>query len=218
MAQGTSGVAAAGDDFAFIVTSAGRAAVLLRSDTPAGGHRAAPPSRSDAHEAGELDFDTNGDLWLCVAAGSPGTWRKLSGATAAGAFHAVTPGRVYDSRLAVPGPAAPLAGGSERTVSVRDRRSVDDGSVALADFVPAGATAISANVTVVDTVGAGFLTANPGGVHDVGAATINWSASGQILNNGVILTLDANRELNVIAGPGPAAATHVVIDVTGYYR
>ena len=103
-------------------------------------------------------------------------------------------------------------------MSVRDRRSTVDGVVALADFVPAGATAIAANVTVVNTVGAGFLTANPAGVHEINAATINWSATGQILNNGVILTLDAARELNVIAGGGASASTDFVIDVTGYYR
>ncbi len=216
--DGRVGVAATGSDYAFAVTGAGRSGLRLSAATHTSGMRAAPSLRTDTHDVGELDMDANGDLWWCVAAGTPGTWRKLSGPSSAGAFHAVTPGRVYDSRVATPGPIAPLAAGAERTVSVRDRRSTVDGSVTLADFVPAGATAIAANVTVVDTVGAGFLTANPGGVHDVNAATINWSASGQILNNGVILTLDAGRELNVIAGGGTGTATHFVIDVTGYYR
>ena len=63
----------------------------------------------------------------------------------------------------------------------------------------------------------GFLTVNPGGTVTINAATINWSASGQILNNGVTLTLNASRELTVIAGGSAGAATDFVIYVTGFY-
>ena len=86
-----------------------------------------------------------------------------------------------------------------------------------ANFVPAGATAISANVTVVETVQSGFLAVNPGGNAIVNAATVNWYESGQILNNGVMLTLNANREITVIAGGIAGASTHFVIDVNGYF-
>jgi len=48
--------------------------------------------------------------------------------------------------------------------------------------------------------------------------TVNWFGSGQILNNGVTLTLNAQRELTIIAGGDTTAGTHIVIDVTGYYR
>jgi hypothetical protein len=215
LAQGMYGGVVSGQ-YGLVCASADSALIMLRPATRTAGDRVAPPSRTDAHLAGELDLDANYDVWLCTADGTPGTWRKIGGRTTAGAFHAITPGRVYDSRLDQPSPAARLSSGEERTISVRDQRALTNGAVTLADLVPAGATAISANVAVVDTIGAGFLCANPGGVHTIGAATVNWWASGQILNNGVILTLDASRQLNLIVGGGGSA--HIVVDVTGYFR
>lgn len=216
---GGRGVSGDGATYALVASAAGTAALLLGSTVHGGAtSRIAPPLRTDAHVVGEIDIDGDGAVWLCTAAGSPGTWRKIAGPTTAGAFHPVTPGRVYDSRVADPGPAVPIWSGDRRTVSVASRRALDTGVVDLADFVPSGATAITANVTVANTVGSGFLTVNPGGVTTVGAATINWWATGQILNNGVTLTLDGDRRLTIVAGGSSAATTDVIIDVTGYYR
>ncbi len=174
-----------------------------------------PSTRSDAHLVGEME-NVDGDLWWCVVAGTPGTWRKISGAGSAGAFHALTPGRVYDSRQLLPSSGA-LASGSGRTVSVADRRNaaLTTGAVVEANFVPAGATAVAANVTITNTVSSGYLVCNPGGITTVGASTINWSSSNLNLANGVILTLDAARQLTVVAGGG--GSTDFIIDITGYY-
>ena len=178
---------------------------------------AAPATRTTvAYVKGDVVEDDGGNLWLCVADGTPGTWRKLAGPTAAGAFHAITPHRVYDSRVPVPSPGALGAGGS-KTISIKDGRDITTGNVDLPDLIPAGATAITANVTVVSTVNAGFLAVNPGGVTTVSAATVNWFASGQILNNGVNITINANREVTVVAGGGTGSQTDFVIDATGYY-
>jgi hypothetical protein len=163
-------------------------------------------------------LDVNADHSLWWASGF-GVWQKLAGPGTAGAFHPVTPGRVYDSRAALPA-AGGLVGGGSRVVSVADRRNLDTGAVVEANFVPAGATAVSANVTVVNTVGSGFVVANPGGVVTVGAATVNWFSSGQILNNGVILKLGSgvnDRKLTLVAGGGAGASTDIVIDITGYW-
>lgn len=162
---------------------------------------------------GALQPDTAGNLWYCVAAGSPGTWRKLAGANTAGAFHALTPGRVYDSRAPQPAQGA-LSGGQNRTITVKDRRDAN-GAVDLADFVPPGATAVAANVTVQTQSGSGFLAVNPGGTASADSSTINWSAAGQLLANGVTLTLNANRELTVVCGGG--GSTEFIIDISGYY-
>ncbi|MCU1358905.1 MAG: hypothetical protein JWN99_194 [Ilumatobacteraceae bacterium] len=164
--------------------------------------------------AGALNPDTAGNLWYCVAGGTPGTWRKIAGTATAGAFHALTPGRVYDSRATAPTPGL-LASGANRTVSVADRRDTGNGSVAQANFVPAGATAVSANITVTDTVGAGYLAINPGGNTTVNASAINWSGPNQNLANGLTLTLNANREISVIGGGG--GSTNFIIDILGYY-
>ena len=177
-----------------LAKGSGRANVLLTAEGAAG------PARAAAHVAGEIVCDAAGDLWFCASGGSPGSWRKLAGVATAGAYHAIVPSRVHDSRVGTPAPGGALAVGNNRLVSLRDRRALDTGAVLTADIVPAGATAVTANVTVVDTVGSGFLTINPGGNLTVAAATINWTEAGQILNNGVNLTLSALREVTVIAG------------------
>jgi hypothetical protein len=189
---------------------AGRAGALQVSTWLIG----APPDRGIAFEPGVIEADAQGDLWFCYKGGNPGDWRKITGRSTAGAFHAVAPGRVYDSRAAAPSPGT-ITGGQSRTISVADKRNPDTGAVTLANLVPAGATAIAANVTIVSTDGAGFVVCNPGGITSVDASTINWSAPGQALANGVILALDDQRRLTIVAGGG---STHVIIDVTGYFR
>lgn len=178
-----------------------------------------PPTRTDAHQRGEIDTDSAGDLWYCVTAGTPGTWRKLSGATTAGTFHAITPTRVYDSRRAEPAPGV-LATGASRTVSVKDGRNIDTGAVDTTklNIVPAGATAIACNITAVNTVGAsGFLTVNPGGVTTISAASVNWSGT-QVVNNGIVAAINpATLQVTVVCG-GTGASCNFVLDVTGYWR
>jgi hypothetical protein len=138
------------------VGAAGKAQLLLRPDT------APPLQRTDAHEAGEIIFGGAPDLslWVCIESGSPGKWRKLAGPSTAGTFHPLSPGRVYDSREAAPAPGA-LSTGQNRLISVADRRNITGGAVAQTNFVPAGATAVAANVTIVSASGAGFVAINP---------------------------------------------------------
>lgn len=170
--------------------------------------------------AGAIVPDTTGNLWYCTVGGTPGTWKNLVPQPivfpTAGTFTGVVPTRVYDSREALPSQGL-LATGTSRTLSIKDGRAIAGGAVTLPDLVPNGAKAITANVTVVNTVSAGFLAVNPGGNTTVSAATVNWFSSGQILNNGVNITINpVNREVTVIAGGGTGAATDFVIDVTGY--
>ena len=174
-----------------------------------------PPQRTgEFFTAGSLDSDATGGLWYCVADGTPGTWRKLAGTASAGTFHPVTPGRVYDSRKAAPQPGV-LAGGANRTVSAADRRDLNTGAVVEANFVPAGATAVAANVTIVSQSGDGYLAINPGGDTTVNASAINWTAGGQIPANALPLKLNGNRQVTVVAGGG--GSTHFIVDVLGYY-
>jgi hypothetical protein len=174
-----------------------------------------PPT--GASTVGTLARDAASNLWYCTASGTPGTWINLARALAPLVFFPLTPYRAYDSREALPA-QGPLAMGNTRTIVIKDQRAVTGGAVTTADRVPAGATAITANITVVNTVSGGFLTANPGGNLVVTAATINWSETGQILNNGVTLAIGAAaRDLSIIAGGSAGAQTDFVIDVTGYF-
>lgn len=175
---------------------------------------APPAASSHAYEAGEMTQGPGGVLWYCVESGTPGKWRTLSAPSGAGSFYAVTPARVYDSRRSTYPLNGVLSGGQNRMLSVASSYDTN-GAILNDNFVPFGATAVFANVTVVDTVGAGYLAINPGGTTAVAASTINWSANGQELANGISLTLNASREITVVNGSG--GSTQFIIDITGYW-
>lgn len=206
-----------GNGYGLAALFSGRASLFLRTTNSLFGTllKSPPPTRTNQHLAGEIETDSNGDVWYCAADGTPGTWRKLAGPATAGAFHPVTPFRVYDSRAAAPAPGT-ITGGANRSLSVADARNIDTGAVVTANAVPAGATAIACNLTIVNTVGGGFLTVNPGGTTAVTAASINWSTNGQVLNNGIIAAINpTTRQVTVVAGGG--GTCDFVLDVTGYY-
>jgi hypothetical protein len=169
--------------------------------------------KSGTHAAGELYVDSAGRLFYCRAGGTPGTWSELT-APPPPSLHPVVPARVYDSRVPQPSPGA-LAAGQNRTISVANGRDIASGAVTTPDLVPGGATAIAYNVTVTNTVNAGFLTLNPGGIVAVTSSTINWSASGQILTAGNTVAIPANRQVTFVAGG--TGSTDFVLDVVGYY-
>ena len=195
---------------AVVVRASGIAALHLPSNNPA------PPTRvGPSFQAGDVEFDTDGTLWICTADGSPGQWRRLGGTTTAGSFTAIAPTRVYDSRAPQPAPG-PLANMATRTISVADGRDAS-GTVTAPAIVPPGATAVAANLTVVNTVGTNNICANPGGTITHGASTINWFASGQTLANGVTLAISVDRALTLVAGAQGGSAD-VIVDITGYWR
>ena len=119
------------------------------------------------------------------------------------------PVRVYDSRpgnLPNTAPKTPLVGGTPRTNIAAN----NNGS-----GVPVGARAILANVTVVNTVGSGFLLLYKNGISVPLASTVNWSSSGQVLANGTTVALDAQARFSAFVGSG--AQTDFFVDVLGYY-
>ena len=184
----------------------GRAALYLNgTGTP-------PLTRIDAHKVGEVDIDTNHDVWVCVATGTPGVWRKLTGPQAAGSFHSLNPVRAFDSRW--PG-GAKLASGGTKIVVIADGHDLVSGVVNQPNVVPAGATAIAYNLTVTDTVSSGFLAVAPGSASTVTASSINWSATGQNLANGLIVAVDTSRQVRVFGGGG--GSTDYIIDIAGYF-
>ena len=203
----SNGIGVLGDGGIGAQLAGSRAAVFLSGTT-----NTPPLTRVDAHKVGEIDIDSNADVWVCVVAGSPGTWRKLTGPTAAGAFHAINPVRVFDSRF--PG-GVKINSGETKLVSVADGHDLVTGVVNQPNAVPAGASAIAFNLTVTDTVGAGFLTVAPGTASTVTASSINWSASGQNLANGLVVAVDSSRQVRVFAGGG--GSTNFIIDVAGYF-
>jgi len=205
------GVAGSASSGLGMTAQGGRGAIRLDPEVGA-----EPPTRVGSYQVGVLDTDGSGNVWYCYQSGTPGKWRKLAGAGTAGAFHPITPTRVYDSRAAAPSPGL-LASGNNRLVSVADGRD-NNGTVTAANIVAAGATAVAANITITGTTGGfGYLAINPGGNTVEGASTINWSAAGLTTANGVTLTLNATRQLTVICGGAADANTQFIVDIAGYY-
>ena len=87
--------------------------------------------------------------------------------------------------------------------------------------IPADIKAVTFNLTVTQTLGAGFLALIPAEAPFAGVSTINWTTRDlDIANNGTVGT-GVYRDgtpgcLSVLCG-GADAATYFIIDITGYY-
>jgi len=86
---------------------------------------------------------------------------------------------------------------------------------------PDEAVAVTYNVTVTETVGGGFLQVDGFEFATGVTSTVNWTGDGvTIANSGVAQLTEADGDpaaLGIQIGGGPTAATHVVLDITGYY-
>lgn len=179
-----------------------------------------PTASTEFHRGGEFyaraasDSGLAVELFFCTVGGTPGTWVQIAGPGQPGSFRAITPARAYDSRSLQPGPGV-LTAGSKRVIDLTESRDLATGAP-TGVLVPEGATAVAFNLAVVGTNGGGFLSVVPGrSAATFGAATINWSESGQILNNGSIVQVFSDREVSVFAGG--SGSTDFVIDVTGFW-
>ena len=75
---------------------------------------------------------------------------------------------------------------------------------------------MSITFTVTQTEGTGgFVAVRPAGTLYEGTSSINWFGPEQNFATTVISALGGDRQLNLWGGQ---ASTHVVVDVTGYYR
>jgi hypothetical protein len=177
--------------------------VRMRSSGPQ------PPSRSSSAQAGDLVVDSGRILWMCVANGTPGTWRRISGPAAAGAFHPLTtPIRVYDSR-----PGTQPAVGSKTPLAANVARPID--CSANGSGVPAGAIGVLATLLVVNTTKAtGNLTLWANGIPVPATNNVLWTNAGDRASVLTYTGLDAAARCQVRANQ----TTDVVLDVVGYYR
>lgn len=131
-------------------------------------------------------------------------------APSAGTLHLLpTPLRSYDSRADA---AGKLAAASTRTVSVlTGKDSVGTSQLAA----PAGSTAVLVTITATETDGPGYLTAYSASLTTVpSTSNLNWITPGQTVAVSTTVAVSVDSALKLTAGP---AATHVVVDVIGYY-
>lgn len=152
-----------------------------------------------SHARGEQRMES-GNLWLCTASGTPGTWRKIAGNNTAGSLHLLNaPVRAYDSRVSQGG-TGPLTPSTAETVDMSPAG------------IPIGTTAALVNLTIVVPPTAGFAVLWSNGASQPVASSINFAA-GQVLGNNVTTRVDSNRMAQIFSH----SATEYVVDVIGYY-
>ena len=173
-----------------------------------------PPAAGFGYWAGEQIRDANGEMWLCVEQGNPGTWRRV--ATVREGFKGGSvnilpkPIRLYDSRT---GGAPRVMAGATVDVQVigvvvggglrpggrgRGHRERDGGVDGRPQWLP-------------DPLPPGIA---PSPV----TASINWFGANQILNTAALVGLNtANGKIGIGNGLGGGSqATHVVFDASGF--
>lgn len=192
----------------------------LLLETPNGGNRFAPVFDPVAHQRGEVVASTSGgELWWCVASGSPGEWRKLSGASTAGAFHLLpAPVRVYDSRpgtTPAQGPKTRLAAGNvARALDMSHNSSgVPKGTSPYGGRI--AASGVLLNVLLVEAAaGDGNFTVWANDQPKPQSNTLVWGGSAGRFSTLAVSAVDVSARVKVAA----SLSTHVVLDVVGYYR
>ncbi len=123
--------------------------------------------------------------------------------TVAGAFAAVPPGRVLDTRSGVGAARAPVAGGSEVAVQIAGRAGV-----------PAGAAAVVVNVTVTAATATGFVTGYADGAVRPGTSNLNF-LRGQTVANVAVLPIGADGKVRLYNGS--SGTVQLIADIAGYY-
>lgn len=82
--------------------------------------------------------------------------------------------------------------------------------------IPANASALSVNITIVGASAPGFVILYAGGTPQPAVSNLNFSA-GKVRANNAIVTLGALGDVTVFLGQGSGNA-HVIIDVNGYLQ
>ena len=125
---------------------------------------------------------------------------------ASASFFTIAPCRLVDTR----GPNGALGGPS--LVAGQSRTFTLAGSC----NIPANASALSVNITIVGASAPGFVILYGGGTPQPAVSNLNFSA-GQVRANSAIVTLGALGDATVFLGQSSGNA-HVIIDVNGYLQ
>lgn len=153
-------------------------------------------------------LDANGDMCVFTSASVHLTIDVVGYIPAETNFASVAPARLFDTR-----PSAETVDGQ----ADRDTKLAANEEVILPiggrAGVPAGATAAIVNITSVAPEGVGFITAHPCVEPRPNASSLNF-VGGINGGNEVIASLDANGDLCLFT----SAATHLTVDVVGYFE
>jgi hypothetical protein len=122
-----------------------------------------------------------------------------SGAT----YHALSPTRALDTRNGTGGLSGPFTNHAARTFTVNG--------------VPAGAIAVTGNLTVTGQTSSGYLFIGPVATDNPGSSTLNFPV-GDDRANAVTVALGTGRTLSItFVAPSNGPSAQAIFDVTGYF-
>ena len=198
---------------------------LTATDTVGNGFVTGEPSISSVGTPSNLNFtagqtvannailpvDANGDITLSVSGTTTSTAADLIGdvtgyfsLTSGDGYSPVTLDRLLDTRKGLGAPAAKIAANSGVPVSI-----------AGADSIPSGVSAVAVHVTVVDTTGNGWIAAEADGAGTPSTSILNY-LKGQTVSNTVIVPVAADGKIELYNGGG-STSVDLLADVTGYF-
>jgi hypothetical protein len=162
---------------------------------------------------GSFSVDAAGEVWLCAETGTPGTWtRLLREDTAVGRVIPITPIRALDTRATggrVAG--APVVPG-QRKGPIRGGQSITL-DLAGVGAIPARASGVIGNATVILPSSSGYLRILPAGA-SVPAASFNFNKN-QTIANGFTSALTPSG-LRATAPISSTITYELVIDISAY--
>ena len=121
-------------------------------------------------------------------------------------YATITPVRVLDNRPGISiGLSGPFNTSTPRTLTI-----------AGANGIPANATAVTANITVVGQTKAGYLSITKNPDPNPPTSVLNFPL-GDTRANGATLPLNGTGKLSIVYKSSIAGTTNVLLDVTGYY-
>jgi uncharacterized membrane protein YoaK (UPF0700 family) len=160
------------------------------------------------------DLNDDGDLSITYIGAAGATTHAaldITGYYVEGAggllFYPLNPGRVLDSRsgAVLSGISGSFTSGTPKTLEVGSHWGV-----------PAGAEAITGNLTVVGQTAAGFVSITPTPDSSPSTSTLNFPL-GDIRANGVTVPLSSD-DLSLVYKAAATKKTHLLLDLAGYFR
>jgi hypothetical protein len=121
-------------------------------------------------------------------------------------YHALTPARILDSRNGTGGLSGKFLPYVARTFQVTG-----------AGGVPAGAIAVTGNLTVTQQTGGGFLFAGPAATNNPGSSTLNFPVGDDRANEATVALGGGGTASVTYVSSVPGATADVIFDVTGYF-
>jgi hypothetical protein len=156
----------------------------------------------DTHNKGEVYLDSSAVVWVCVSAGSPGTWVRLPGVTSTAAGGAMN---------FLPGIARIVGAGNPPGVQL-NVGSPQSFPIAGQGGIPSNATGVFGNATVYGSSGTGFIAVYPAGTGSSGGS-LNFTAGDEPLSNFVATGLGTGGQITVATF---SANCKFIYDAVGY--